>query len=109
MERATREPAPWSFHPLSALLLASTDVVAGGGDVAAAATGGLGYLLVLLVASGGAVAIAAIELVSERRIGRALALMALAWVLIAIPTPVAGLVGAGASLGARLLRRGGRS
>lgn len=87
----------WSFAPLSAAIIAATDVLAVAGDTP------LTYAVVALPAAllCGAVVFGC-ELRESRRPLYSALKAAAAAVLVAIPLPVGGLVGAGASLGHRL-------
>lgn len=98
----------WSFTPMSSILIAATDVFSTVGDVAALPTAGLGYLLVVAVALATSALVLFIELLESGRFLYSLSKALVALVLILIPTPVGGLVGAGASLGHRLLGAGRR-
>lgn len=95
-------PVTWSLTPLSAAVVASADVLAFGGDLFGAVT----WLLLALPCAllGGAVVFLA-ELGECRRPVVAGLKAAVAALLIALPLPVGGLLGAGASLGHRLLYR----
>jgi hypothetical protein len=97
----------WSFNPLSAGVIAATDVVALTGDAVGAGTAGIGYLFIVgPIACAAAAIVFLLELVESKSLLHALAKSAAAAFLVALPTPVGGLVGAGASLGHRLLTRG---
>ncbi len=95
-------PAPmtWSFAPASAAVVAATDVVAVLGD----ATPMTYLLLALPCALLGAVAVFVLELRESGRPLYSVAKAVAAAVLIAVPLPVGGLLGAGASLGHRMIR-----
>jgi hypothetical protein len=96
----------WSFNPVGASAVAATDVVALTGDASAAVTGGPGYALVVPVALLAAGIVLVTETWESGRFGQSLLKAVVAFVLVMIPTPVAGLVGGVASLGHRLGRPG---
>jgi hypothetical protein len=94
-------PMTWSFTPLGAAVVAATDVLATGGDF-------LPVTYVLLVVpcaflGGGVVFLS--EMHESRRALYSLAKAVAAVLLILVPMPVGGLVGAGASLGHRMILR----
>jgi hypothetical protein len=94
----------WSFNPLSSMVLAATDVVAIFGDAAGGATLGAGYLVIVVpvaLFAGGVVLL--LELVESGRFFYSLAKALAAIFLVLLPTPIGGLLGAGASWGHRLL------
>ena len=93
----TPRPPAWTLHPASAGLLALTDLVAAGADAAAIPTGGLGYVFVLLIACAASTFVFLVELGTTKRFLASAAKGVAAWILVALPTPIAGLVGAGAS------------
>lgn len=104
--RAERPSTPtWSFHPLSAMVLVATDSVALVGDAAAVTTGGVAWILVVLLALGVSFVVWVTELAESRRFLRATVKAFAAFVLVVIPTPVAGILGAGTSIGHRLVRK----
>ncbi len=93
-------PPTWSFAPLSAAVIAACDVFAFGGDLFGPGT----YLLLALpCAFLGACLVFFAELRESRRPVYSSCKAVIAAVLIAIPLPVGGLVGAGASIGHRYL------
>lgn len=95
----------WSFHPLSAMVLVATDSVALVGDAATLASGGVAWILVVLMALGVAFVVWVTELAESRRFVRATVKAFVAFVLVIIPTPVAGILGATTSIGHRLVRK----
>ena len=99
----------WSFNPMSAILIAATDVFSTTGDLAALTTGGLGYLIVVAVALATSGLVLLLELLESGRFLYSLSKALVALVLVLIPTPVGGIVGAGASIGHRLLLPGRRA
>ena len=95
-------PATWSFTPVGAGLIALTDVLAMSGDAFGPGT----YILLSIPCAilGGA-GVLLTEYLESRRILLSILKAAVASFLILIPLPVGGLVGAGASLGHRALRK----
>jgi hypothetical protein len=106
-DRTAAGPMTWSFTPLGAALVAATDVLATGGD----AFGPWSYLALSVpcaLLGGGVVFLT--EILESHRPLYSLVKAAGATLLILVPLPVGGLIGAGASLGHRALgRRRGRA
>ena len=100
--RAAPGPMVWSFTPLGASVVVATDVLATSGDVLGPAT----YVLLAVPCAflGGGVVFMT-EIQESRRLLYSVAKAVAATVLILVPLPVGGLLGGGASLGHRLLRR----
>jgi hypothetical protein len=104
-EIRVREAPAWDVHWLTWLLTIGLDTAIFGGNLGALA----GYLLLLLLAVPFFVAVTLIQRVAvgdtwTAAVAKALALL----VLVAIPTPVASVLGAAGSVLAALSRRGDR-
>ncbi|MFT5285225.1 MAG: hypothetical protein ACI8TQ_001387 [Planctomycetota bacterium] len=95
-------PATWSFTPIGAGLIAATDVLATSSDVFSPGT----YLLLSIPAAllGGA-GVFLTEILESGRPFVSVSKACIASMLIAVPLPVGGLLGAGASWGHRAFRK----
>jgi len=95
-------PATWSFTPVGSALIALTDVLAMSGD----SMGPVTYVaLSIPLAMLGGAGVLLTEYLESRRVLLSMLKACVAAFLIVIPLPVGGLVGAGASLGHRALRK----
>ena len=102
VEESTPRPVTWSFTPIGSGLIALTDILATSGDLFGPAS----YLLIAVpFAILGGAGVFVTELMESRRVMVSILKAAIAAFLIVIPLPVGGIVGAGASLGHRALRK----
>ena len=102
LDASARVPATWSFAPAGAGIIIATDVLATGSDLFGPGT----FLLLSIPCAllGGAGVFLA-EILESGRPFVSLTKAGVAALLIAIPLPVGGLLGASASLGHRALRK----